>query len=198
MSEQETIKTPSKKDPELPSFDASKLESMKPKRWRSILFALIFLCLFLLTPAYFIYRSYTIGPYLFGQYYEAPSLNLVANPTDQYEQGMAAYIDRDYEQALLYFKEVDAVYYEDDVLYMKGMAQLGNEQTEAAITNLQAYLAMDSTAQAPYYQSAQWYLSMAHLQDGDCESAMALFSTVREQPTHDFYEKAGEVLDRMR
>jgi|GEM_PF-1747362 len=151
--------------------------------------------LLLLIPLYLILGPGRRDDKLFTFYFK-PYQGVSVQAGDPLAQAMQEYQQRDYAQALPILERLlGEGSAEDTTLFFKGNASLALDQTPDAISSFRQIVA-DPTH--PFYREAQWYLALAHLQDGATDEAKVQLQSFVSDTSHPHHQEATELLKKLK
>jgi len=183
-------------------FEVSK-SPKKKKSKGSMWMVLVLLLLLVLAGLYFMNAKSNAKEAstdeIFAAYYE-PFPNIV-NVTTRGEEGMVADGDIGFQQAMMLYDQGDfrgALSLMDEstedatqLLYL-GIAQLETNQSAAAVATLEQAMRLESE---DVQDAAQWYLALAHLQNGNEASARKQLQEIVAMEKHYKKREAERILN---
>lgn len=111
------------------------------------------------------------------------------------EAGFDAYHAEDYEQAIRHFKAFAKEQPNNrQVPYYISLAYLAMEDVDAAQPYLEQLL---STADALYYEHAQWYMALIHLHRKELEACAKYLKQIIQVDWHYFNDRAHALLNQV-
>ena len=142
-----------------------------------------------------------INEQLFMAHYE-PYRNLIqpvdrsSPPTDLMGQGLAAYEQQDFQQAVETFTQIleNDLDSNKDLFFYRANAYLGLENTSPARQDLTPFL-NDSLHR--FHAPSLWYYALSFLQEGNLEEARKQLEIIAADPSHYKQEKATALLEEL-
>lgn len=132
---------------------------------------------------------------LFAQYYDTdPGLPTLMSGDGQvqFQNAMTAYKQGDYADALERFKTITASESNDTLTFYSSMCYLELEQVQESIS-----LLGDIHPASAFYEKAQWYMALAHLQSKDFGQTRTVLKEIVANENHIFLESAKELLSEL-
>lgn len=141
--------------------------------------------------AYFLKPDYTFG-YTARSYDKGDESDLTGE--ELFDQGIAAYKDFNYGQALSYFNLINDNELRDKVNFFSGICLMSTDQF------LQAKIKFDLVIQNPdSYWSGQaaYFLGLCYLHEEELDKALPLLQSVAEDDENDYREQARQIMKKL-
>ncbi|MEO1514648.1 MAG: tetratricopeptide repeat protein [Bacteroidota bacterium] len=153
------------------TLQSSEEDSSKNRRWLYLI-ALLLIILAVITWA--LWPQPKAHEQLFAKYFEAPPVersNSRSPIAALQQKADAAYQTGQYAAAIPLYDQLYREYGDSLSLYYLGMAQMANGNGEAAVESLNTVAELPEDIR---YRQLQFYLALAHLQEGDRKAATDL------------------------